>query len=332
MLALGFGRSAPEAAFRARQPADAVRRVAARTTPPAGGPGRPAPLAGRNVDGHNIYRVSTAVLRCHESPTFPGGLIASLSIPWGFSKGDDDLGGYHLVWPRDLARPPARFLACGAHDEALRVLRYLRATQEADGTGRRNVARRHPLLARRPDGRDAPSRSCCSTWLARGRPARPTLPGVLADGAPRRRLRRAQWPGHRQDRWEENAGYTPFTLAVEIAGLLAAAESPTQCETTRRRLPARHRRRLERADRATGSTSPTRAGARGRRRGLLCAHRAAEVPGEARRRCRHSSPIKNRSAGAAQRRRRRTDQPDALALVRFGLRAPTIRASSTRSR
>ena len=27
-----------------------------------------------------------------------------------------------------------------------------------------------------------------------------------------------------QDRWEEDAGYSPFTLAVEIAGLLAAAD------------------------------------------------------------------------------------------------------------
>ena len=66
------------------------------------------------MDGHNVYRVSTAVLRCHESPTFPGGLIASLSIPWGGSKGDDDLGGYHLVWPRDLAQTAGAFLACGA--------------------------------------------------------------------------------------------------------------------------------------------------------------------------------------------------------------------------
>ena len=27
-----------------------------------------------------------------------------------------------------------------------------------------------------------------------------------------------------QDRWEENGGYSPFTLAVEIAALLVAAE------------------------------------------------------------------------------------------------------------
>jgi glucoamylase len=49
-----------------------------------------------------LYKISAAVLRIHESKRVEGGIIASLSIPWGFSKPDDDLGGYHLVWPRDL--------------------------------------------------------------------------------------------------------------------------------------------------------------------------------------------------------------------------------------
>jgi len=57
-------------------------------------------MNGGKTDEHNLYRVSIAVLRTHEAKRFPGGLIASLSIPWGFSKGDDDLGGYHLAWPR----------------------------------------------------------------------------------------------------------------------------------------------------------------------------------------------------------------------------------------
>src|SRR5438046_3213804 len=52
--------------------------------------------------GFDLYRVSTAVLKTHETKSFSGALIASLSIPWGFNKADDDLGGYHLVWPRAL--------------------------------------------------------------------------------------------------------------------------------------------------------------------------------------------------------------------------------------
>ncbi len=61
--------------------------------------------------GRDLYRVSTAVLRTHEAKRFPGGLIASLSIPWGFNKGDEDLGGYHLVWPRDLVEAAGGLLA-----------------------------------------------------------------------------------------------------------------------------------------------------------------------------------------------------------------------------
>ena len=39
-----------------------------------------------------FFNVSAAVMRTHESKRFPGALIASLSLPWGFSKGDNDLG------------------------------------------------------------------------------------------------------------------------------------------------------------------------------------------------------------------------------------------------
>jgi glucoamylase len=46
-------------------------------------------------------------VKAHAATRFPGGIIASLSIPWGAAKGDDDLGGYHLVWPRDLVEAAA---------------------------------------------------------------------------------------------------------------------------------------------------------------------------------------------------------------------------------
>jgi glucoamylase len=88
---------------------------------------------------NDLYRSSTAVLRTHESKDFLGGIIASLSIPWGFNKGDEDLGGYHLVWPRDLVETAGALLASGATSDAARVLRYLEATQEADGNWAQNL-------------------------------------------------------------------------------------------------------------------------------------------------------------------------------------------------
>src|SRR5258708_14736990 len=87
----------------------------------------------------DVYRASTAVLRVHESKDFLGGVIASLSIPWGFNKGDEDLGGYHLVWPRDLVETAGGFLAAGAVGGAVRVLHYLETTQEADGRWPQNM-------------------------------------------------------------------------------------------------------------------------------------------------------------------------------------------------
>ena len=88
---------------------------------------------------NDLYRASAAMLRVHESKDFLGGVIASLSIPWGFNKGDEDLGGYHLVWPRDLVETALGFLAAGANPDAFRVLRYLEATQDSDGHWAQNM-------------------------------------------------------------------------------------------------------------------------------------------------------------------------------------------------
>ena len=224
-MAIAFGRSAAEAGHRAR--ASLLRGYPeVQEEYAAAWRAWQAPLKSldRRMGARNTYRVSTAVLRSHESPNFPGGLIASLSIPWGFAKGDDDLGGYHLVWPRDLAETAGGFLACGSPDEALRVLHYLRATQEADGSWPQNC-----WLDGTPYWTGLQLDECA-------------FPIVLADLAlrtgalPLPRMREF-WPMMRkaagfvlrhgpitsQDRWEENAGYTPFTLAVEIAALLIAA-------------------------------------------------------------------------------------------------------------
>src|SRR5690606_4298564 len=91
-----------------------------------------------NSIGRN-FRTSAAVLRMHESKKFPGGIIASLSIPWGQSKGDGELGGYHLVWPRDLVLSSGGFLDLGSKDDVLRILNYLMASQEDDGRWSQNM-------------------------------------------------------------------------------------------------------------------------------------------------------------------------------------------------
>ena len=75
----------------------------------------------------------------HEAKAFPGGVIASLSIPWGETKGDDDKGGYHVVWPRDLVETASGFLALKTQNDALRILNYLMSMQKEDGSWPQNM-------------------------------------------------------------------------------------------------------------------------------------------------------------------------------------------------
>ena len=232
VLAVGFGRTSAEAAYHARtssmSPFETILNDYS-----SGWRAWQSPLRTmeRHAHGQNIYRVSANILRVHEAPTFPGGFIASLSIPWGFSKGDDDMGGYHLVWPRDLCETGGALLACGAHSEVRQILRYLRATQEGDGSWRQNY-----WLDGAPYWSGVQLDECAFPMLLlelarrEGALGPPDLPQFwpMVERAAGFVLRTG--PRTKQDRWEENAGYTPFTLAVTIAALLAAAEIAEACD------------------------------------------------------------------------------------------------------
>jgi glucoamylase len=227
-LAIGFGRTPETAAFQAAASlargydrAEAEYVVNWQNWQNGLQPLDPA----QQTTPHNYYRVSTSVLRCHESPLFPGGSIASLSIPWGASKGDDDLGGYHLVWPRDLVETAGALLACGALADARRALDYLRNIQEADGHWKQNTwldgsaywggtqmdETAFPVLLLDLAFRNGavPEKELGEYWPMVKR----ACAFIICNG-----------PATDQDRWEENAGYTPATMAVEIAALLAGAD------------------------------------------------------------------------------------------------------------
>ena len=89
------------------------------------------PPADLSPDERDLYLTSAAVLRTHQDRTLPGATVASLSIPWGNTR--NDLGGYHLVWSRDLVEAAGAFVALGAVATARRTLVYLVASQEPDG-------------------------------------------------------------------------------------------------------------------------------------------------------------------------------------------------------
>src|SRR5205814_7636309 len=91
-------------------------------------------FSGDTSDGGGMYRLSRCVLLAHEDKLFQGALVASMSIPWGETKSDNDRGGYHLVWTRDLVQSATALLATGQTGTPLRALIWLAALQRTDGS------------------------------------------------------------------------------------------------------------------------------------------------------------------------------------------------------
>jgi glucoamylase len=228
LLAIGFGAQPEEAAFRAllsvQQGIDtALDRLCVgwRRWQESLIPLDEPPTSGEL----NRYRISTAVLATHRDPA-SGAIIASLSIPWGSSKGDDDLGGYHLVWPRDLVQIAGGLLAAGSTAHAKAVLDYLVAVQESDGHWLQNS-----WLDGRPYWQGVQMDETAFPILLYDMLMRA---GAIdrSEAARYRAMIKAaagyivrNGPVTEQDRWEEDGGYSPFTLAAEIAALLCAADA-----------------------------------------------------------------------------------------------------------
>ncbi|MDF2996839.1 MAG: glucan 1,4-alpha-glucosidase [Xanthobacteraceae bacterium] len=326
LLSLGFGARPEEAGFRAlcslQDGFDAARKgfVQGWRAWQSGLLPLDRPEGPSNI---NTYRASTTVLAIHQPNSFPGAIIASLSIPWGFNKGDEDLGGYHLVWPRDLVENAGGLLAAGAVDDAKAVLNYLAAIQEPDGHWSQNV-----WLDGVPYWGGVQMDECAfpillADMLRRGGHftiAELERYATTIERAAGFVVRNGPVTG--QDRWEEDAGYSPFTLAVEIAALLAAAD---MMEMTGKRAQAQYLREtadswndeIERWTFATRTELCEKLGVDGyyvRVAPPETADAASPLDGFV--------PVKNRPPSDTNRPAAQLISPDALALVRFGLRAP----------
>ncbi len=182
----------------------------------------PKDLTAATGDGGFLMRISRNVLLAHEDKTYPGAFIASMSIPWGQSKGDDDLGGYHLVWTRDMVQSATALMACGRTETALRALVYLATTQRPDGSFAQNfwVNGTPYWTGMQLDEVASPIVLAWRLWKAGGLGDFDVFPFV--ERAAGFLLRHA--PVTQQERWEENAGYSPSTLAAVIAGLICASD------------------------------------------------------------------------------------------------------------
>jgi glucoamylase len=168
------------------------------------------------------FNMAAMILKAHEDKANRGANIASLSVPWGggANANEKNVGGYHLVWSRDLYQVATAFMALGDKEAAMRALDFLfKVQQKEDGSFPQN------------------------SWLD-GRPFWGSLqldevayPLILAyqlgknDKATyENHIRRAadfivaNGPRTPQERWEEEGGFSPSTIAAEIAGLVCAAE------------------------------------------------------------------------------------------------------------
>jgi glucoamylase len=179
------------------------------------------PLEAVSTDRGNLYHTSISLLLAHEDKSYPGAIIASMAIPWGEAKGDEDSGGYHLVWTRDMVSSASSLLAAGDHQTAVRALIYLATNQQEDGGFAQNFW---------IDGTpywtgiqlDEVAFPILLAWQLHSQNAIANFdiyPMVIR--AANFLVRHG--PVTHQERWEEASGYSPSTLASNIAALICAA-------------------------------------------------------------------------------------------------------------
>jgi glucoamylase len=175
------------------------------------------------------YYLSANVLKASEDKTFPGAVVASLASPWGQAVNAGTLvggrpvyfGSYREVFSRDLYEVFTGLLTDGDLATARDTARFLLEKQQlADGRIPRNSLvngksapdtggdqldeTAYPILMAWQSGLSGDT----TLWQQHIRPAADFL---VAHG-----------PSFGVERWEEQSGYSPSTIAAEIAGLSAA--------------------------------------------------------------------------------------------------------------
>ena len=183
----------------------------------------PPPAVGKTPDVQQArqqeYYLAANVLKASQDKQ-TGAIVAGLGKPWGEYKGDDDVAGYHMVWQRDLYEVASAMIVAGDTLDPQRALQWsFNTQQQPDGhfpqnsdtsgtpywTGLQMDEQAFPImLAWKLSVTDNENYT---------KHIKPAANYIVAHG-----------PSTGQERWEENAGYSPATIATEIAGLLCAAD------------------------------------------------------------------------------------------------------------
>jgi glucoamylase len=204
----------------------------------------PASVTG-NTKRLDTYYVAAMALHAAEDKTFRGAGVAGLATPWGNVVNGDSLNdGYHRVWGRDLYQQATGLIAAGDTAQAKRMAQFMWNSQfiatptAGDGTTYPAGAfpRYSPVSG--VSGATAQQLGCCEqldqdsfaiilAWMT----------GVT-DATTYARIKvtanHIQSSGpDTTERWEEQAGKSPSSIAAEIAGLLTAgAIARTNGDTT----------------------------------------------------------------------------------------------------
>ena len=180
-------------------------------------------LAQPDGQAPDLFYLSAALVKAHEDKTYRGAIIASSAVPWGDHTPDAaDRGGYRRVWARDLYHAASGLLAAGDETTAREVLAYLDDVQQLpDGAFPQNsyVDGRPHWISTQLDEAAAPILLAARLGAVERYASlvKPAATFIAAHG-----------PATPQERWEEMGGYSPATLAAEIAGLVAAADLARQ--------------------------------------------------------------------------------------------------------
>jgi glucoamylase len=189
---------------------------------------RPAPPSLSTRQERELYAVSCMILAGCEDKIYRGAFIASPSIPWAFGNGlINPSGPYHGVWARDLYEVATALIADGDLDGANRALDYiLNVQQTADGSCPQNtMVDGTPIFhSLQLDEVSDPiilayqlGRKDADTWSHHIKPAAEFIISCTPlSGHPA--------PYTLEERWEEQSGYSPASIASEIAALVCAAD------------------------------------------------------------------------------------------------------------
>jgi glucoamylase len=232
-LALGFGRTQSQALDTAnRSAAEPFTRIL--NDYQSGWRGYDRSLRTPPAGTAKEYYLSADVIRASEDKSFPGAVVASLASPWGQAVSAADLpdgkpvyfGSYREVFARDLYEAFTGFLTDGDLATARANTRFLLERQQLpDGRLPRNSLVNGKTA---PDtGGDQLDETAYPILMAyqSGLDGDATLWPHIESAAD---FLVSHGPSFGVERWEEQSGYSPSTIAAEIAGLVAAGDAATK--------------------------------------------------------------------------------------------------------